>query len=224
MHSRRSFVRSLVGASAAAAAIPAFRNDSLERVYRAVDQAGHTSAADLASEEEFWFGIQQAFTVDRSLVNLNNGGVSPAPRVVQDAMTRYLAYSNQAPVYTMWRVLEPEIEGVRKRLALAFGCDPEEMAITRNASEALEIVQLGLDLKAGDEVLTTDQDYGRMLTTWDQRVRREGIVLRQVPFKCPPRSTQDLVDAFSSAIGPKTKVLHFCHITNLSGQIFPVKQ
>jgi selenocysteine lyase/cysteine desulfurase len=223
MTSRRSFLHSLAGASAAAT-LPAFKNDGLERAYRMVDQVGKTSAADLAADEEFWFGIQQAFTVDRSLVNLNNGGVSPSPRVVQDAMTQYLAYSNQAPVYTMWRVLEPQIEGVRKRLALAFGCDPEEMAITRNASEALEIVQLGLDLKPGDEVLTTDQDYGRMLTTWDQRVRREGIVLKKIPFTCPPRNPQALVDAFAAAIGPKTRVLHFCHITNLSGQIFPVKQ
>ena len=223
MSSRRSFVRSLAGFSAAAA-IPKFRNDSLERVYRMSDQAGRASPEALASDEEFWWGIQQAFTVDRSLVNLNNGGVSPSPRVVQDAMTQYLAYSNQAPAYTMWRVLEPQIEGVRKRLAGAFGCDPEEMAITRNASEALEIAQMGLDLKPGDEVLTTDQDYGRMLTTWDQRVRREGIVLKKVSFTCPPRNPQELVDTFANAIGPKTKVLHFCHITNLTGQIFPVKQ
>ena len=120
--------------------------------------------------------------------------------------------------------LEPEIESVRRRLAAAFGCDTEEMAITRNASEALEICQLGLELKEGDEVLTTDQDYGRMLTTWEQRACREGIVLKKIRFPTPPPSTQYLIDAFERAITPKTRVMHFCHITNLTGQIFPVKE
>jgi selenocysteine lyase/cysteine desulfurase len=97
------------------------------------------------------------------------------------------------------------------------------MAITRNASEALENVQLGLDLEPGDEVLTTDQDYGRMLTTWDQRRRRDGIVVKSVPFQTPPPTMQHLVDIFADGITPRTKIIHFCHITNLSGQIFPVR-
>jgi selenocysteine lyase/cysteine desulfurase len=97
------------------------------------------------------------------------------------------------------------------------------MAITRNASEALETVQLGIDLGPGDEVLTTDQDYGRMLTTWDQRRRRDGVVVKSVSFPAPPPSMQFLVDLFAAAITPRTRVIHFCHITNLSGQIFPVR-
>jgi len=220
--SRRDFFRSMFGA--AAVSLPAFRDDGLTRILSATGDWGSRSPVDVASEEEFWFQIQQAFTVDRSIVNLNNGGVSPSPKVVQDAMKRYLDYSNQAPAYTMWGVLEPEIESVRRRLAAAFGCDPEEMAITRNASEALEICQLGLDLKPGDEVLTTDQDYGRMLTTYEQRVKRDRIVLRKISFPAPPPSPQDLIDRFERAITPRTRVMHFCHITNLSGQIFPVKE
>jgi selenocysteine lyase/cysteine desulfurase len=124
----------------------------------------------------------------------------------------------------MWQVLEPEIEGVRRRLAAAFGCDPEEMAITRNASEALEICIFGLDLKAGDEVLTTNQDYPRMLTSWRQRERRDGIKLRTISFPVPPPSVDDLVDRFERAITPRTKVILVCHITNLTGQIFPIKR
>ena len=124
----------------------------------------------------------------------------------------------------MWQILEPNIETVRRRLAAEFGCSPEEMAITRNASEALQIAQLGIDLKAGDEVVTTNQDYGRMLDTWDQRVRREGITVKKISFPVPPPSMDDLADRLIGAIGPKTRVLHFCHITNLTGQIFPVKK
>jgi selenocysteine lyase/cysteine desulfurase len=140
-----------------------------------------------------------------------------------DALRRHLEFSNNAPAQTMWQVLEPEIESVRRNLARAFGCDPEEMAITRNASESLEICLLGLDLKAGDEVLTTTQDYPRMLTTLDQRARREGIVVRKVPFATPPRDPRDLYQLFERNVTAKTKAILVCHITNLTGQIFPVR-
>src|SRR5438093_11828309 len=119
----------------------------------------------MASDEAYWREIQQAFAIDRAMINLNNGGVSPSPRVVQEALRRYLEFSNNAPAWAMWQILEPEIETVRRRLARSFGCDPEELAITRNASEALETCLLGLGLEPGDEVLTTTQDYPRMLTT-----------------------------------------------------------
>jgi isopenicillin-N epimerase len=221
MLTRRTFLRSAGFASAVALA--RFREGGIERILAASRAASGTAPEDLAANEDFWRDIQEAFTVDRSLINLNNGGVSPSPRVVQDAMRRYLEYSNQAPSYTMWGILEPQVESVRSRLAAAFGCDPEEMAITRNASEALEICIFGLDLKPGDEVLTTNQDYPRMLTSWRQRERREGINLRTISFPVPPPSMDDLKERFERAITPRTKVIQVCHITNLTGQIFPVK-
>jgi selenocysteine lyase/cysteine desulfurase len=221
MFTRRSFLR---GAGAAGFAAASFNESGIERAIAATRYVSGQAPEDIARDEDFWFEVQQAFTVDRTLINLNNGGVSPSPRIVQEAMRRYLEFSNQAPVYTMWRILEPQKEGVRKRLAHAFGCDPEEMAITRNASEALENCQLGLTLKPGDEVLTTEQDYPRMLTTWRQRERRDGIVVRKVQFPTPPKSMDALAEMFERAITPKTKVIHFCHITNLTGQIFPVKR
>jgi isopenicillin-N epimerase len=180
-------------------------------------------ASEVARDEDYWREIQQAFAVDRTIINLNNGGVSPSPRIVQDALRRYQEYSNLAPVQIMWRELEPRKESVRVGIARLFGCDPEEIALTRNASEALEIVQLGLDLKRGDEVITTDQDYPRMITTWKQREKRDGIVLKQLAFPTPPASPGQLVELFEQAITPRTRVLHFCQVTNLTGQIFPVR-
>jgi selenocysteine lyase/cysteine desulfurase len=221
MTTRRDFLHSLMGA---AVTLPVLRDDGIQRILSAGSAVADRSPEEVAADEDYWFEIQHAFTVDRSLINLNNGGVSPSPRIVQDAMRRYVEFSNQAPVYTMWQILEPQIESVRRGLAEDFGCDTEEMAITRNASESLEICEFGLDLEPGDEVLTTNQDYGRMLTTWEQRVRRDGLVLTKIPFPVPPPSMQDLVDRFERAITPRTKVIHFCHITNLSGQIFPVKE
>jgi selenocysteine lyase/cysteine desulfurase len=227
MLTRRNFLgHAVLGAAALpAGTFPSALRDGWQRaVNDAVGFIDGRAPDQVAQDEDFWRQIRHAFTIDRTLINLNNGGVSPSPRVVQEALARYLAFSNEAPVYTMWQVLEPQIESVRRQLARSFGCDPEEMAITRNASEALEICQLGLDLKAGDEVLTTNQDYGRMLTTWDQRARRDGIVVRKISFPVPPPSSQHLIDMFERAIGPKTRVLHLCHITNLTGQIFPVRE
>jgi selenocysteine lyase/cysteine desulfurase len=125
----------------------------------------------------------------------------------------------------MWQVLGPEIESVRQRLAASFGCDSEEIAVTRNASEALEICQLGLDLKPGDEVLTTDQDYPRMITTWHQRERRNrDMVLKMISFPAPARSMDDIYERFEQAITPRTRVILLCHVICFTGQILPVRR
>ena len=222
MLSRRGFLQTtgITGAGV----IAAFRDEAGAALLHAARRVEGVPADELAADENYWREIQQAFTLDRTIINLNNGGCCPSPRVVHEALKRYLDISNQSPVYHMWQILEPNVESVRRRLAHAFGCDPEEMAITRNASEALQIAQLGIELKAGDEVVTTNQDYGRMLDTWQQRVRRDGITLTQVSFPVPPKSMDVLADTLLNAITPATRVLHFCHITNLTGQIFPVKR
>jgi len=186
---------------------------------------GHTgSAAETASDEAFWREVQQAFTVDRSLVNLNNGGVSPSPEYVQEAMARHLAYSNTAPTYAMWQVLEPQRETVRERLARQFGCAAEEVALTRNASESLQICQLGFDLEGGDEVLTTTQDYPRMITTFRQRERREGIVLKQIAIPIPAEDPAEVVRLFEEHVTPRTRLILMSHMINVTGQILPVRE
>ena len=150
--------------------------------------------------------------------------MSPTPTHVLESMFKDLKWSNQIPVFSMWQDLEPRVESVRRDLAKMFGCDVEEMAITRNASEANEIMILGLDLKRGDEVIVTNQNYGRMLTTWDQRVRREGIVVKPISFKVPPPSDDYIVEQFRAAITSRTKVIELTHITNLTGQILPIRK
>ena len=223
MSSRKQFINQISG-GALALASTAFLTKPLSDSFYEELNSFSGSAFDIAKDEDFWATVQQAFTVDRSLINLNNGGVSPSPEFVQAAMKKHLDFSNQAPVYNMWRILEPRREGVRQRIARMFGVDTEEIALTRNASESLQICQLGIDLKKGDEVLTTDQDYPRMITTFQQRERREGIKLNQFSIPVPAENDDEIVSLFEQNITPKTKLILMSHIVNISGQILPVKK
>jgi isopenicillin-N epimerase len=201
-----------------------FRNSAIGSLFRANLIAGDRPPEEIAEDESYWSEIQRAFDVDRTMINLNNGGVSPTPSHVLEAMIRDLKFTNELPVEHMWRVLEPRIESVRRDLAREFGCDPEEMAITRNASEANEIMIFGLDLKRGDEVVVSNQNYPRMLTSWEQRERREGIVVKRISFKVPPPSQKYIFDQFIAAVTPRTKLIELPHITNLTGQILPIRE
>lgn len=184
----------------------------------------HLSPLEAAMDEDYWTTIQQAFSVTRGIVNLNNGGVSPSPRIVTEAFVRYTWQQEDATAYTMWQLLEPQSETVRTGLAEIFGCDSEEIAITRNASESLEILLMGLDLRSGDEILTTTQDYPRMLTTLKQREMREGLRLKLIQIPIAPSNVNDIATAFERAVTPKTKLILISHQINLTGQINPVRK
>jgi len=223
MMNRRQYLGALGNVAAAAAVLPLL-NPSRARS-AAATLAGHPGTPEeLAGDESFWSEVQQAYTVDRSLINFNNGGVSPAPAFVQDAMKSHWDFANKAPTYTMWDIQRPQKEPVRQRLARMFGCDAEEIALTRNASEGLQTCQLGIDLQRGDELLTTTQDYGRMRTTFQQRERREGLVLKQFSIPVPAEDPDEIVRLFEQNITPRTKRILMCHMINLTGQILPVKQ
>lgn len=178
---------------------------------------------EVARDEDAWRQLQQAFAVDRSMINLNNGGVSPSPTFVHGKYLEHLTYANQAPPYHMWRLQEPQREAVRQRLAREFGCDAEELAFTRNASESLMACQFGFELRAGDEVVTSDQDYPRMRSAFAQRARRDGIVVREVALPAPDRDDAEVVAAFAAAINERTRLLLCCHVINLSGRVLPVR-
>jgi selenocysteine lyase/cysteine desulfurase len=222
-NARRQFL-SLAGKSLGLAAISSSTVASLlKEVHAATKTVRHLSPAQAAMDEDYWGTIQNAFTVTRGIVNLNNGGVCPSPRLVTEALVRYIWQQEDATAYTMWQILEPQSETIRTGLAELFGCDREEIAITRGASEGLETLLLGLDLKSGDEVLTTTQDYPRMLTTIRQREMREGIKLNLIRIPIPPKNINEITGAFERAITPRTRLLQIAHQINLTGQITPVK-
>ena len=220
---RRTFLSSAgkgLGLMALSSTAVASLFENVKAAGRAID---HLSPIEAALDEDYWANIQQAFSVTRGIINLNNGGVSPSPRMVTEAFVRYTWQQEDATAYTMWQILEPQSETIRTGLAEIFGCDREEIAITRVASESLEILLNGIDFKSGDEILTTTQDYPRMLNTLKQRERREGLVLKLVQIPIPPKNLGEIATAFEKGITPKTKLILISHEVNLTGQITPVK-
>jgi selenocysteine lyase/cysteine desulfurase len=199
---------------------PAWSRD----LHKALSNAADRLPVELAGDEDFWYYVQQSFTVSPELINLNNGGVSPSPKVVQDAVKRYLDMSNQAPSYFMWRILDQGREPLRKDLAELAGCSAEEIAIHRNASEALETVIFGLDLKAGDEVVLSKQDYPNTINAWKQRAQRDGIKLVWVDLDLPSEDNDYLTGQYIRAFTPKTKLVQVTHIINWNGQQLPARQ
>lgn len=221
---RRSFLQR-AGIFSATAFLSSFTQPAWSRnLDTALRNAEGVSPDKLATEEDFWYYIQQSFTVSPSLINLNNGGVSPAPKTVQDAMKRYYDLSNEAPSYYMWRVLDQGREPLRKSLAKMAGCSPEEIAINRNSSEGLETVIFGLQLKAGDEVVLAKQDYPNIINAYKQRELRDGIKLVWVNLELPSEDENYLVQQYVKVFSAKTKVVNVTHIINWNGQILPVKK
>lgn len=221
MPDRRTFLASMLGASVT---LPTMRADAFRHLARADERARRQMPAAADDDESYWGEIQRAFDIDRTMVNLNNGGCSPAPTHVLEQMIRDLRFSNELPVDHMWRTLEPRIESVRRDLATEFGCDPEEMAITRNASEANETMIFGTDLARGDEVVFTTQNYPRMQNAWRQRERRDGIVLKRVKIETPVASTASYLEHIEAAITPRTRVIEIMHISFQTGYIAPVRE
>ena len=194
----------------------------LATVENASGLVDHLTPHDAARSEEYWDVIAESFAIARRNLNLNSGWTSPSPRIVTEAFFRY-KHNEDATAFTMWQVLEPQAETIRAGLAELFGCDPDEIAITRNASESLQILLFGIDLRSGDEVIATTQDYPRMLTALRQREARGGPTLKLVKIPIAPQDSAEIVSAIASALTPKTKLILISHMINTTGQIMPVR-
>jgi selenocysteine lyase/cysteine desulfurase len=221
---RRTFVKQLTALAGTYSASSLFNMAHAADFQAAAKRVAHLTDAEIATDEDYWATIQQAYTVNSNIIILNNGGVSPAPLVVQQALARYNDLANQGPSYFMNRVLDQGREPLRDKLALLAGALPDEIAINRNTTEALNTVIYGLDLKAGDEVIGTRQDYPNMIQAYRQRAMREGIVYKQISFDFPIENDEQIVKGFADAITPKTKLIHVTHIINWVGQILPVQK
>jgi len=221
-NSRRSFLKQAAMLGGAFSANSLFQQAHAAEFSRAGTGIAGLSPAQVAQDEDYWSVIQRAYSVNPNLINLNNGGVSPAPIVVQQAVERYNELANEGPSYYMWRVIDQGREPLREKLALLAGAKPEEIAINRNSTESLNTIIYGLDFKAGDEVIGTKQDYPNMIQAYRQRAMREGIVYKQISFDFPIEDDEQIVRAYEQAITPRTKLIHVTHMINWVGQTMPV--
>jgi len=224
MNSRRDFLKK-AGLTAGALSLPGIFEPILATGFQnAVDRVNTLSPEDAASDEDFWNWVRLQYTVNPNLINLNNGGVSPQPKSVQDAHIRYYQHCNEGPSYYMWRELDKGREPLRRRLAELAGVDAEEIAINRNSTEGLNSIIFGLTLQAGDEVVVSKQDYPNMLNAWKQREKREGIKLVWVNHDLPSEDEAKLAKTYTDAFTAKTKIVHVTHMINWTGQIIPVRK
>ncbi len=223
MPSRRSFL-SKAAMLASTSLVPSLKAFSKEELLTFAVYKPEKSALELASDEDYWWQIQQAYTVSPQIINLNNGGVSPSPMVVQNAVDRYNKLANEAPSYYMWRIMDQGREPLRENLAKYAGVSAEEIAINRNATEAIDTVIMGLPLQRGDEIVMTRYDYPNMLHAWRQRELRDGIKINYVELDLPAEDTDLIVKKYLEQMTPRTKIVHITHIMNWNGQVIPAKR
>ena len=222
-NNRRNFLKRTAVLAGAFSTNSLFQQAHAAEIDAAARDVAHLDAAAAAQNEDFWSVIQRAYSVNPSIINLNNGGVSPAPIVVQQAVERYNQLANEGPSYFMWQILDQGREPLRQKLAKLAGAKPGEVAINRNSTEALNTVIYGLPLKAGDEVIGTKQDYPNMIQAYRQRAERDGIIYKQISFDFPIENDAAIVKGFEEAITPKTKLIHVTHMVNWVGQKMPAR-
>lgn len=218
--SRRNIMQLLASGSILIPFSKLFGNSNVNDVVAHIEKY----SSNFANENEFWYWVKQAFTVSPNILNLNNGGVSPQPKIVQEAFVRYNQISNEGPAYFMWRILDQGREPLRKKLAEIAGCSHEEIAINRNTTEGMNTIIFGLDLKPNDEVVLAKQDYPNVINAWKFREKRDGIKLNWVNLNLPSEDKDYLIDSFVSKFSSKTKVVNLTHMINWNGQILPVKE
>lgn len=221
MASRRSFFQKSFGIAGAMSLTPFLSQAMADDVSDALVSLNELDPAEAADEDDLWARMAQAYTVSPNLLNLNNGGVSPQPKVVQDAVDRYYHLSNEAPTYYMWQILDKGREPLRRKLADLAGVSGSEIAINRNTTESLGTFTYGIDMQKGDEIVMTKQDYPNMIHAWKQREMREGVKINWINLSLPVDNDEVVLKAYIDATTPKTKIWHITHLMTWTGQILP---
>lgn len=223
MTDRRAFFRQAAAAAGGLSFLQFTSPLFAAEMEKKAKQLSLLTPGEAALDEDFWSWIRESFTVSANIINLNNGGVSPQPKVVQDAHIKYYQLCNEGPSYYMWRILDQGREPLRQKLADLAGCSPDEICMNRNSTEGLNTVIFGLKLKAGDEVVLNKYDYPNMQNAWKQREKRDGIKLNWVDINMPNENEKDIVAIYEKAVTSKTKIVHITHMINYTGQLLPAK-
>ncbi|MBI2516550.1 MAG: aminotransferase class V-fold PLP-dependent enzyme [Opitutae bacterium] len=178
----------------------------------------------LAHDDTFWTRVAAEFAKPADFVHLEYGFYHPVCRAVFEAEVAAMRQSQICAAHYKRNEMRADYEAARAELAQLVGAAPEEVAITRNASESMNIIIRGIPLAPGDEVVGAELDYGSMVEAWEQRVRQEGIALRAVELPFDPRSDDEIVQCFAAAITPRTRVLYITHLVHFTGHLLPVRR
>ena len=210
--SRRTFIHNSI---AAGTLFPLFSMDFKKDSY---------SLNDLNRDENYWKKVADMYHQNVKFINLESGYFSPSPESVKDYWVNFVNEINESPSYYM-RTRQTEMrEKVRKKLADYAGVQTDELILTRNTTESMNIIIQGIKLEKGDEILRTNLEYPNIIQALDMRERRFGTKVRIVDVPIHPKSQQEIVDMVIGAVNKKTKVILISHMVFLNGQVFPVKE
>ena len=221
---RRTFLKKTAEMAVGGAALSVFAPDAVSKVQAAAEGLGDKSPADSATDANFWHSVHSAFNLSPRFINFENGYFSPQPRQGVDAVCKNAQMINQLPAYYMRTQLAEDTAAIHQLLARFCGCSSEEVLLTRNTTEALNIVIMGMKLEPGDEALWGTYEYGSMQAAFKQRAAREGIKNKILDLSITTMSDDEIVAAYKKAITPKTKVILVSHIVYLTGQVLPVRR
>ena len=210
--SRRTFIHNSI---AAGTLFPLFSMDFKKDSY---------SLNDLKRDENYWKKVADMYHQNVKFINLESGYFSPSPESVKDYWVNFVNEINESPSYYM-RTRQTEMrEKVRKTLADYAGVQTDELILTRNTTESMNIIIQGIKLEKGDEILRTNLEYPNIIQALDMRERRFGTKVRIVDVPIHPKSQQEIVDMVIGAVNKKTKVILISHMVFLNGQVFPVNE
>ena len=216
---KRAFLKNLTLLGISASALPSF--DSMAQ---SMSSISHLTPEEAAKDEDFWASIRDGYKLKPDYINLENGYYCFQPQEVLEQFINHVREVNYQGSYYMRTVQWENKKKVAARLAQLAGCSPEELVITRNTTESLDMIIGGLNWKAGDEAVMAEQDYGAMLDHFKMISKRFGMVNKMVSVPNHPKSDEEIVNLYAGSITPKTKLLMVSHMVNITGQILPIRK
>lgn len=196
----------------------------LNNLDQLVSSVAHLDPQTVAQDETFWAQVRSGYRLKPDYINLENGYYCFVPQETLENLIHHLREVNYQGSYYMRTVQWDNKRAMSNRLAELAACDPDEVVITRNTTESLDLIIGGVHWKAGDEAVMAEQDYGAMLDMFELQAQRHGIVNKMVSIPNHPRTDDEIVNLYANAITPKTRLLMVCHMVNITGQILPIRK
>lgn len=214
---KRSFLKNLtvLGLSSLA---------SLDAMGKMVSDVSHLPADEVAKDEDFWAGIRGGYKLKPDYINLENGYYSILPEETLENFIQHVRDVNYQGSYYMRTVQWDNKKAMAAKLGKLAGCSADELIITRNTTESLDMIIGGMNWKSGDEAVMAEQDYGAMLDMFKLVAKRYGVLNKIVSVPNDPKTDEEIVSLYSNAITDKTRLLMVCHMINITGQILPVRK